>query len=134
MVVRVLTFTVALLVLAWVLVLVLLAMVVQQSSAPLAVEEPPADPNEPKYCRCQNVSYGEMVACDNNDCPIEWFHFACVGLTAMVSGALCAGGGCLLGARVPRCVSVATNAVCVSPHAPSCLPAACAAQGQVVLQ
>lgn len=23
------------------------------------------DPNEPVYCYCQGVSYGEMVACDN---------------------------------------------------------------------
>jgi inhibitor of growth protein 4 len=25
------------------------------------------DPNEPTYCFCQQVSYGEMVACDNSD-------------------------------------------------------------------
>lgn len=25
------------------------------------------DPNEPLYCYCQQVSYGEMVACDNAD-------------------------------------------------------------------
>ena len=48
------------------------------------VEEPPIDPNEERYCRCKGVSYGEMVACDNTDCPIEWFHFGCVGLTVMV--------------------------------------------------
>ncbi|OBZ85940.1 Inhibitor of growth protein 4 [Choanephora cucurbitarum] len=27
----------------------------------------PIDPNEPLYCYCQQVSYGEMVACDNTD-------------------------------------------------------------------
>ena len=33
----------------------------------------PIDPNEPRYCLCQNVSYGEMIACDNgDDCPYEW--------------------------------------------------------------
>ena len=42
----------------------------------------PADPNEPVYCLCQRVSYGEMVACENDDCPYEWFHFGCVGLRA----------------------------------------------------
>ena len=26
------------------------------------------------------VSFGEMIACDNPDCAIEWFHFECVGL------------------------------------------------------
>lgn len=25
----------------------------------------PIDPNEPRYCYCQRVSFGEMVACDN---------------------------------------------------------------------
>lgn len=25
----------------------------------------PIDPNEPVYCYCQQVSFGEMVACDN---------------------------------------------------------------------
>ena len=38
------------------------------------------DPAEPVYCYCQRVSFGEMVACDNADCPIEWFHYECVGL------------------------------------------------------
>jgi inhibitor of growth protein 3 len=34
-----------------------------------------------KYCTCRNVSHGNMVACDNEDCPYEWFHWSCVGLT-----------------------------------------------------
>lgn len=25
----------------------------------------PIDPNEPIFCLCQNVSYGEMIMCDN---------------------------------------------------------------------
>jgi len=32
------------------------------------------------------VSFGEMVMCDNKDCPIEWFHFQCVGLVAKPKG------------------------------------------------
>lgn len=46
----------------------------------------PVDPNEPTYCLCHQVSYGEMIGCDNMDCPIEWFHFACVGLTIKPKG------------------------------------------------
>ncbi|XP_017784796.1 PREDICTED: inhibitor of growth protein 5 isoform X2 [Nicrophorus vespilloides] len=46
----------------------------------------PVDPNEPTYCLCHQVSYGEMIGCDNPDCPIEWFHFACVGLTTKPKG------------------------------------------------
>ncbi|KAJ3585370.1 hypothetical protein NHX12_014091 [Muraenolepis orangiensis] len=51
------------------------------SPADLAV-----DPNEPTYCLCEQVSYGEMIGCDNEGCPIEWFHFSCVGLTYKPKG------------------------------------------------
>lgn len=44
------------------------------------------EPNEPTYCLCNQVSYGEMVGCDNPDCPIEWFHYGCVGLTDAPEG------------------------------------------------
>ncbi|XP_023332295.1 inhibitor of growth protein 3 isoform X2 [Eurytemora carolleeae] len=44
------------------------------------------DPNEPRYCVCNQVSYGDMVACDNEDCPYEWFHYPCVGITAPPKG------------------------------------------------
>lgn len=36
--------------------------------------------DEPRYCYCNEVSYGSMVACDNEDCPREWFHLACVNM------------------------------------------------------
>lgn len=46
----------------------------------------PIDPNEPTYCLCNQVSFGEMIGCDNEECPIEWFHFQCVGLTTKPKG------------------------------------------------
>ncbi|XP_065061212.1 inhibitor of growth protein 4-like [Rhopilema esculentum] len=46
----------------------------------------PVDPNEPTYCLCHQVSYGEMIGCDNPECPIEWFHFGCVGLSTKPKG------------------------------------------------
>lgn len=55
------------------------------ATEPLAVDMP-LDPNEPKYCTCHQVSFGEMIACDNKDCPIEWFHFACVDLKSKPKG------------------------------------------------
>lgn len=36
---------------------------------------------EPVYCTCKRVAFGDMIACDNEDCPVEWFHYACVNLT-----------------------------------------------------
>lgn len=50
-----------------------------ESETPLGYDMP-LDPNEPKYCICHGVSHGEMIACDNKECPIEWFHYGCVGL------------------------------------------------------
>ncbi|SPP77906.1 inhibitor of growth protein 3 [Drosophila guanche] len=44
------------------------------------------DPNEPRYCTCNQVSYGDMVACDNDACPFEWFHYPCVGITQPPKG------------------------------------------------
>ncbi|KAL0274749.1 UNVERIFIED_CONTAM: hypothetical protein PYX00_002801 [Menopon gallinae] len=44
------------------------------------------DPNEPRYCICNQVSYGDMVACDNEDCPFEWFHYPCVDITSPPKG------------------------------------------------
>jgi hypothetical protein len=62
------------------------------------------DPNEPRYCICDDVSYGDMISCDNNVSPLtsvpyqqftlqnsfmltkkskcekEWFHLECVGM------------------------------------------------------
>ncbi len=42
--------------------------------------------DDKKYCICQNVSYGDMVACDNGECPLEWFHWSCVGLRSEPTG------------------------------------------------
>ncbi|KAL5532971.1 hypothetical protein ACEPAF_4745 [Sanghuangporus sanghuang] len=41
----------------------------------------PIDPNEPRYCYCGQVSWGEMIACDAAGCEREWFHLNCVGLS-----------------------------------------------------
>ncbi|CAO3678545.1 unnamed protein product [Umbelopsis vinacea] len=35
--------------------------------AAVAISDMPVDPNEPVYCFCRQVSYGEMVACDNDE-------------------------------------------------------------------
>ncbi|RMZ67254.1 PHD finger domain [Pyrenophora seminiperda CCB06] len=38
------------------------------------------DPNEPKYCVCDDISYGPMISCDNH-CDKEWFHLPCMNMT-----------------------------------------------------
>lgn len=53
----------------------------KEFATPLDVDQP-IDPNEPTYCVCHQVSFGDMIACDNENCQGgEWFHYACVGLT-----------------------------------------------------
>lgn len=51
----------------------------ETSSLP-AEEEEEYDVDEPRYCYCDGVSYGEMVGCDMESCSREWFHLKCVGL------------------------------------------------------
>ena len=35
------------------------------SDPAVPIVDMPVDPNEPTYCLCQQVSYGEMIGCDN---------------------------------------------------------------------
>ncbi|KAI0035140.1 hypothetical protein K488DRAFT_43880 [Vararia minispora EC-137] len=38
------------------------------------------------YCFCNRPSFGDMVACDAEDCEREWFHLDCVGITSAPDG------------------------------------------------
>lgn len=53
-----------------------------------AADSPGGDEQEGDeiYCVCQQVSFGDMVACDNDNCPYQWFHWQCVGLKAEPKG------------------------------------------------
>lgn len=44
-------------------------------------EEDDAGDDKKLYCTCQTVSHGDMVMCENEECPYQWFHFKCVGIT-----------------------------------------------------
>ena len=39
----------------------------------------PVDPNEPTYCLCHQVSYGEMIGCDNPDVSFVFIFFVSHG-------------------------------------------------------
>jgi len=58
----------------------------ERSASPPELANIEIDPDEPTYCLCDQVSYGEMIGCDNDLCPIEWFHFNCVQLTGKPKG------------------------------------------------
>lgn len=49
-------------------------------------QEDDEDGDEPRYCYCNGISYGEMVACDADGCKREWFHLDCVGLKIAPKG------------------------------------------------
>ncbi|KAK2576248.1 hypothetical protein KPH14_005615 [Odynerus spinipes] len=38
------------------------------------------------YCQCPYDEVSEMIACDGEDCRIEWFHFECVGIMVPPKG------------------------------------------------
>ncbi|VDK50052.1 unnamed protein product [Anisakis simplex] len=42
--------------------------------------------DEPTYCLCEQISFGEMIGCDNEKCLVEWFHFECVQLKVKPKG------------------------------------------------
>ena len=42
--------------------------------------------NQLTYCYCHRPEEGTMIACDNHDCPIEWFHTSCLQLTKLPKG------------------------------------------------
>ena len=50
------------------------------------VEDDDEQSDDRKYCTCRSVSYGNMVACDNDECAYEWFHWSCVGMTREPAG------------------------------------------------
>ena len=39
-----------------------------------------------RYCFCNEMSYGDMIACDNPTCRREWFHYPCVGIVTPPKG------------------------------------------------
>lgn len=51
-----------------------------------AEDDGEGEEDEPVYCYCEQVSYGEMVACDAENCPREWYHLDCVGLNQAPKG------------------------------------------------
>ncbi|XP_014251081.1 inhibitor of growth protein 1 [Cimex lectularius] len=58
----------------------------QREESPPKEEEVVHEIDEPTYCLCDQISYGEMIMCDNDLCPIEWFHFVCVSLVTKPKG------------------------------------------------
>lgn len=55
------------------------------SSSPGYAEEPVTSQDN-AWCLCKGDENGRMIACDNQDCSIEWFHYSCVGIKRRPKG------------------------------------------------
>lgn len=58
----------------------------QEEGSDVDMEDAEGEGDNRKYCTCRSVSSGNMVACDNDQCPYEWFHWNCVGMTKEPAG------------------------------------------------
>ena len=47
--------------------------------------DPALENNQQLYCYCKRPSFPPMIACDTNNCEIEWFHYGCVNITRAAS-------------------------------------------------
>lgn len=47
---------------------------------PQTASEEEDEGDDKRYCYCNQPSYGEMVGCENENCPREWFHLSCLSL------------------------------------------------------
>ena len=45
-----------------------------------------SDCEQQKFCYCGGPEEGTMIACDNEDCSIEWFHTGCLRITTVPKG------------------------------------------------
>ena len=54
----------------------------------VALSVPTTTTNSRLYCICQSPhdDVSEMIGCDAPDCPVEWFHFECVGIMVPPEG------------------------------------------------
>ncbi|CAC5424274.1 unnamed protein product [Mytilus coruscus] len=53
----------------------------------LCEKESKSKDNEEKlWCFCAQVESGKMIYCDNEECPIQWFHYTCLGISCAPRG------------------------------------------------
>lgn len=55
---------------------------VQEEEEEYDEENTEEDPDmDPRYCYCNDVSFGTMIWCEHPQCKYNWFHLKCVGMT-----------------------------------------------------
>jgi len=56
------------------------------SSTTAISEDTTTTMDQPTYCYCQGPEEGTMIACDNPQCSIEWFHKSCLQMSTLPKG------------------------------------------------
>ncbi|XP_019861952.1 PREDICTED: uncharacterized protein LOC109590481 [Amphimedon queenslandica] len=59
---------------------------------------PVASSSKEIFCLCGGKDEGRMIACDNNKCSIEWYHYKCVGISCKPKGKWYCSTNCKTGA------------------------------------
>ena len=63
------------------------AVVAQATVESVGEKDANQEPGDTKlWCFCRQGSSGEMIACDNLECEVEWFHFFCLNLSSAPEG------------------------------------------------
>jgi hypothetical protein len=77
------------------LALYMAAQIPPPPSSPVPPPAPLAEVSPSKvvelYCTCRQPEHGDMIACDNEECPSpdEWYHVGCVGLNEVIDKWYC---------------------------------------------
>ncbi|OAK98194.1 hypothetical protein IQ06DRAFT_379074 [Phaeosphaeriaceae sp. SRC1lsM3a] len=54
---------------------------------PAQAQEPESKDTTEQWCTCRKPDTGElMIGCDNDDCPVQWYHGRCLGLETAPEG------------------------------------------------
>ena len=57
----------------------------KDSFVPKPIESIPTE-DDGNFCLCRGPFNTEMIGCDDPECPIEWFHYTCVGIDKPSNG------------------------------------------------
>ena len=53
----------------------------------LSCKDSPIDnETDEKWCCCGGIEEGDMIFCEKLNCPIQWYHFECVGISHAPAG------------------------------------------------
>ena len=55
----------------------------RSNKQPVNPPETEAEEDDVSWCYCKTNKGGNMIRCDNESCPIQWFHQECVQMSSV---------------------------------------------------